>query len=144
MPYTSIVVHGRKLGREIGFPTANLEPTSQFFSLEKGVYTVLVQHESNKYMGVMNIGQRPTVSKNNILAKGLLNDEQLYEDMTIEVHILNFDKEIYGHSLGIEPLSYIREEKKFNSLEELKVKISRDIQIARATFSERGLINDVS
>lgn len=142
MPYTSIVVHGRKLGREIGFPTANLEPTSQFFNLEKGVYTVLVQHEFNKYIGVMNIGQRPTVSMSNIQTRGFL--KQPYEGMTIEVHILNFHKEIYGHSLEIEPLSYIRDEKKFNSLEELKIKISRDIQIARETFSARGLINDVS
>ncbi|CAK6481112.1 riboflavin kinase [Peribacillus castrilensis] len=143
MPYTSIVVHGRKLGREIGFPTANLEPTSQFFSLEKGVYSVLVQHEFKRYMGVMNIGHRPTVSNNNILIEGPLN-KQTYEGMTIEVHIFDFDKEIYGHSLEIEPLSYIRDEKKFNSLEELKINISKDIQITRATFKERGLMNDVS
>lgn len=132
MTYTVIVVHGRKLGRKIGFPTANLEPTTQFSSLRKGVYAVFVQYNRRKYMGVMNIGKRPTVKKIDNL------EMQTFDSITVEVNILDFDKQIYGQTLEIEPLSFIREEKKFNSLEELKKQISRDVQFAKITFSERG------
>ncbi|SHS42247.1 bifunctional riboflavin kinase/FMN adenylyltransferase [Mycobacteroides abscessus subsp. abscessus] len=132
MNLTGIVVHGKKLARKIGFPTANLEIENQNYccGLQKGVYAVLVQHENMKYEGVMNIGYRPTVSETN-------------STMTIEVHILDFDKQIYTHPLEVQPLSYIRDERKFNSLNELKDQISKDIQMARKAFLKRGQLNHV-
>jgi riboflavin kinase/FMN adenylyltransferase len=145
MTYTGLVVHGRKLGRKLGFPTANLEPTSPFSNMKKGVYAVLVQHHFNQYMGVMNIGQRPTISQGSQpIGYSSYNIKHINNNSTtIEVHILNFDKEIYSESLKVEALSFIRDEKKFNSLEELKQQISEDIQIALEFFSERGLCNGV-
>jgi riboflavin kinase len=124
MFYNGVVVHGRKLGRQIGFPTANMEPVTQFSNLRNGVYSVEVLHNGEKYLGVMNIGKRPTVDK------AVFN-------LTVEVHILDFNKQIYGQSLEIKPLSFIRNEKEYKNLEELKTQILVDIQCARKTISER-------
>lgn len=124
MIYTGIVVYGRKLGRQIGFPTANLEPVTQFSSLFNGVYSVEVLHNGEKYLGVMNIGKRPTVDKT-------------FFNLTVEVHILDFNKQIYGQSLEIKPLSFIRKEKEFKDLGELKTQILNDTQYARETMIEK-------
>ena len=124
MTLTGIVVSGRKLGQKMGFPTANLELISETKSLEKGVYTVLVNHNSDKYLGVMNVGFRPTV------------DGVAQKNLTVEVHVLNFNQQIYGDFLNITPLNYIRGEKKFDSLDDLKNQITKDIQVAHQMFFE--------
>jgi riboflavin kinase/FMN adenylyltransferase len=124
MIYIGEVVHGQKLGRQIGFPTANLEPTSNFFSLGNGVYAVEVSYHTVKYLGVMNIGMRPTIDKDSCY-------------LSVEVHILDFDKKIYGEKLEINPVTFIRKEKGFNSIEELKNQILKDTQVTREIFSKR-------
>lgn len=110
---TAKVVGGRKIGREIGFPTANLEIIGyKKLVPADGVYQVKVYHDKNEYTGVLNVGLNPTVEN---------------KFRTVEVHILNFNKNIYDHVLRVEFINRIRGEMKFNSIEELKVQIRKDI-----------------
>ncbi|WP_069789385.1 bifunctional riboflavin kinase/FAD synthetase [Cyanobacterium sp. IPPAS B-1200] len=112
------VIKGKQLGRTIGFPTANLDIDKQKFLPKKGVYKVIV-HQNNIYdnqlLGVMNIGDRPTVDGTKT---------------TVEVHILNWEGDLYNKVLEVELLKFLRPEKKFNSLDELKEQITMDCQVA--------------
>jgi len=111
--FSANVVSGRKIGRKIGFPTANLDMIANNKIIPKdGVYYVEVEYEKQIYKAVMNIGLNPTV-------------ENKYR--TIEVHILNFDKDIYNKTLNISMIKRIRGEMKFNSIEELRHQIQKDI-----------------
>lgn len=110
------VIKGDKLGRLIGFPTANIEIDSTHKLIPAdGIYAVTVLHEHSLYKGMLYIGYRPTVdgSKRNI-----------------EVNIFNFDKEIYGESLSIKFHHLIRGDIKFNNLEELKVQMKKDEEMS--------------
>jgi len=107
------VIVGQKLGRQLGFKTANLVYPDNLVEIGKGVYKVKVEHNGETFDGVANFGLRPTVSKN--------------EKNVLEVHILNFDKDIYGEKIKVIFSRKIRDEKKFNSLEELKTQIQEDI-----------------
>lgn len=112
-----VVVVGNKIGRTIGFPTANMqlyEPLKLVPS--NGVYAVKVAVLDREYLGVCNIGNRPTVGKDNA--------------RTIETHILEFDEDIYGLDLKIEFLKYIRAERKFDSMDALKTQILKDKEFA--------------
>lgn len=110
--FTGKVVKGKQLGRIIGFPTANLIIDQEYKLIpKKGVYIVSLTLHSEEYFGMMNIGNRPTV-----------NGEQL----TIEVHILNFEKEIYDEKVTVTILHFIRDEQKFDSLPALKNQIELD------------------
>ena len=104
------VIHGAKLGREIGFPTANIKYPDGIVKIPFGVYRVIVDGKT----GIMNWGIKPTV--NNI------------NEPIIEVHIFNFDNNLYGKSLRIEVLNKIRDERKFCNLNELKDQIQKDIR----------------
>lgn len=107
------VIEGEKIGRTLGFKTANLIYPNTLVEIGRGVYKVKVEHEGQTYNGIANYGRRPTVSN---------------ADLSIlEVHILNFDKEIYGEQIKVSFLKKIREEKKFDSLDELKTQIQSDI-----------------
>ena len=110
-PYTieSEVVHGQKLGRKLGFPTANMMYPADCVKIPHGVY--LVSTSFGK--GVLNWGVKPTLdSKSEVL----------------EVHIPGFEKNIYGEKLKIQILKKIRDEKKFSSLDELKEQINKDVK----------------
>lgn len=110
--FTGTVIRGKQLGRTIGFPTANLIIDQEYKLIPKnGVYIVSLTLHSEKYFGMMNIGNRPTV-----------NGEQ----QTIEVHILNFEREIYNEKVTVSILDFIRNEQKFNSLSDLKNQIELD------------------
>jgi len=112
------VIKGQQLGRTIGFPTANLDIDKQKFLPRKGVYTVKVtldDRDHNPLLGVMNIGDRPTV-------KG--------KQTTVEVHILNWQGDLYNQFLTVKLLNFLRPEKKFNSLDELKAQIKMDCSLA--------------
>ncbi|MBD81386.1 MAG: riboflavin biosynthesis protein RibF [Crocinitomicaceae bacterium] len=107
------VVAGKKLGRTIGFPTANIEVKDQHKLIPcEGVYAVLVQVEGKKYKGMLNIGKRPTVEDTS--------------NTTIEVHIFDFDKTIYEQQISIEFVNRIRNEKKFKDTEELVEQLEID------------------
>lgn len=110
------VIKGKNLGSKIGFPTANIENTSNM-CLKEGVYAVRVE---DKYFGVANYGKRPTV------------DNTL--ENILEVHILDFNQNIYDKHIKIEFLGFLREEKKFESIEALKSQIQEDIRKAKEFF----------
>jgi len=108
------VVQGRKIGRTLGFPTANLKIHENYKLVpKKGIYIVRVVFDNQDFKGMMSIGTNPTV-------KG--------REQTIEVNILDFDKDIYGKKIKIYFLKRIRDEQKFNSIEELKIQMQKDKQ----------------
>ncbi len=123
-PFTiqGIVQRGDGLGKIIGYPTANVHQDNLRKILPKsGVYIVQAYIKGQPLTGVMNIGTRPTVSEQH--------------QTTIEVHLLDFDQDIYGTSIEIEILSRIRDEKKFSSVQILIEQIKKDTEVARSYFS---------
>ncbi|MBU8906967.1 bifunctional riboflavin kinase/FAD synthetase [Desertibacillus haloalkaliphilus] len=118
------VIHGDKRGRTIGFPTANIEFTDRYLSPSTGVYAVSMQVDGKSYEGVCNVGYKPT----------------FYEDSqqaTIEVHLFDFERSIYGAEVTLQWLTYIRGERKFNSVDELTKQISKDKEEAIAFFHQQ-------
>ena len=112
---SGIVEHGNSIGATIGFPTANIRLDSAKQLPASGVYAVEVHLEAQRsisYKALANIGTNPTVG----------NDH-----LSLEVHLLDFQGDLYGQSLTISFLSFLREERKFDSLEELKNQITADI-----------------
>ena len=110
------VIHGKKLGRQIGFRTLNLNPKRLQMPLE-GVYTVMVSGiAETPWPGVANIGLRPTVD-------GVRP--------SIEVHLFNWDKEVYGAHVGIQIKDFIRSEMKFENLDQLVAQIRQDVEKAK-------------
>lgn len=103
------VIKGNQIGRTIGFKTANLVYPSELIELPYGVYTVQTQYGK----GIANFGVRPTVNGSYAI---------------LEVHILDFNKDIYGEILNVQFLKMLRKERKFASLEELKKQIQIDIK----------------
>ena len=114
---SGVVVNGKQLGGKIGYPTANLDITESYKLIPKtGVYVVKSTIDKKVIFGIMNIGNRPTLDGG-------------YQ--TIEVHFLDFNANLYNKSLTIELLYFLRDEKKFNSIENLILQIRNDEQIAR-------------
>lgn len=115
-PYTieGKVVIGKKRGKKMGFPTANLKLTDNYLIPKPGVYETRTIINNRKLQSVTNIGVNPTFNDVNKLS--------------IESHILNFHGDIYDHELFIEFHNYIREDKKFNTKEELVEQIQKDIK----------------
>ncbi|MCM3653411.1 riboflavin kinase [Metabacillus litoralis] len=110
------VVKGRQIGRTIGFPTANLAIyTANKDHLKKGVYGVKVYHDEKAYYGVMNIGVRPTFKDGD-------------PSVSYEVHILDFHKDIYHEQLEVEVLFFVREEKAFQSKDQLIQQLNLDVE----------------
>ncbi len=117
------VSRGRQLGRQLGFPTANI-PLRRNHSPLSGVFAVRVcRNAKEHYPGVANLGTRPTVGG---------TEQQL------EVYLLDFKGDLYGAELKVEFLSRLRAEKRFNGLEELTRQIQRDVQSARDFFQNRS------
>ena len=108
------VIEGQKLGSKIGFPTANLNIKQSEIILKNGVYFVTVTFKDKQFKGAMNIGLKPTIDTNSI--------------KTIEVHILDFDSNIYNQYLNVEVIKYLREEQKFDSVNDLTKQINLDIK----------------
>lgn len=123
--FHGVVVEGNKLGRTIGFPTANLHIENPNKLIPgNGVYVVklMIPEEGNTvYEGMMNIGIRPTIGGNQRM---------------IEVHIFEFDRDIYGKTLQVEILQQLRLEKKFDGLEHLKEQLAIDSLNARKLLGE--------
>lgn len=108
---TGEVVLGNQIGRKIGFPTANLSVDSNKLLPKNGVYAVDVIVEGRQFKGLLNIGTRPTLNA---------------DGKTIEVHILDFNEEIYKKTIFVKIKRRLRDEQKFASLEELKAQIAKD------------------
>lgn len=117
-PYMVIgtVVHGKKLGRTIGFPTINMIAEPSRIHPPNGVYATTVKVYNQEYMGITNVGYNPTVGSTNKM---------------IETHILNFSGEIYGEEVEVAFHKFIRPEKKFNNVEELSQQIAKDTEIGQ-------------
>ena len=115
---TGTVIQGKQLGRTLGFPTANLDVLAEKFIPHRGVYQVQVESPAfvQSQLGVMNIGSRPTVDGT---------------DQTIEVHILDWSGDLYGHTMTVHLEQFLRPEQKFESLDALKAQIQLDCINAR-------------
>jgi riboflavin kinase / FMN adenylyltransferase len=107
------VVEGDKLGQQLGFPTANLDCAGLVLP-PNGVYAAHGTVRSRTHHAVLNIGRRPTVS-------------QPTPQLRVEVHLLDFSGDLYGDEMEVTFVAKLRDEKRFASLDELKVQIARDI-----------------
>ena len=108
------VVEGRRLGRELGFPTANILPDDLHKLVPTdGVYAVYVEVGGASYQGMLNVGTRPTVNSN-------------VDHRSIEVHIFDFSGDIYGQSISVSFVGRVRDEVRFESLEKLKQQLELD------------------
>jgi riboflavin kinase/FMN adenylyltransferase len=114
------VVHGDSLGRRLGFPTANVHPHHDIVPAD-GVYAVLVDIDGAMRRGICNIGLRPTVGGK--------------RRRSVEVHLFDFNGDLYHHLIEVMFVSRIRREKKFPSLKKLQSQISKDIAAARKILS---------
>lgn len=112
------VSEGSHLGRQLGFPTANLRAHNEQFP-PNGVYAVKAWHRDIEFGGVANIGVRPTV------------DHQSGERL-LELHLFDFDQDIYGQDIEVLFVEYLRPETKFAGLNELRTQIAKDAEKARA------------
>jgi riboflavin kinase/FMN adenylyltransferase len=118
---TGTVVHGQAIGKTIGFPTANIQVNSDLKLIPRnGVYAVEVTVKNSHYIGMLNIGNRPTV-----------NDSA---DRTIEVHILDFSGEIYTEEITVKFIDKLRDEKQFIDLQELQNQIKEDEKFIRTKY----------
>jgi len=113
------VIHGDHLGRQLGFPTANLA-VNELALPPNGVYSARARLGDKTHRAALNIGLRPT----------LTNPQP---ELRLEAHLLDFQGDIYGQELELEPLLRLRPEQRFNSLAELRDQISRDIDAVRTT-----------
>ncbi len=121
-----VVIAGNRLGRTIGFPTANMQVYEPLKLIPgNGVYLVRVETLGRQYMGMCNIGCRPTVSVGNA--------------RTIETHIFDFDEDIYGLDMKVTFVEKIRDEKKFESLESLR----EQLEIDRNSCVELSIASEV-
>lgn len=119
---TGLVVHGKKNGRKIGYPTANIHVKEGYKLIPcDGVYAVRVCNKYRKFGGMLNIGLRPTVGGGG---------------KSIEVHIFDFEEDIYNSEITIEFIARIRPEHKFESLEALKAQLKEDEKSAKAALSK--------
>ena len=114
------VVRGDQLGQQLGFPTANLE-TAGMLLPSNGVYAAHARVGGKTFRAVLNIGRRPTV-------------QSPTPEPRLEVHLLDFEGELYGQELEITFTAKLRDEQKFASLDELKAQIARDIVVAKRRF----------
>lgn len=115
------VIKGRQLGRKIGFPTANLALTSKLPYLEHGVYGVIVHWKEHRLPGVMNIGIRPTFHD------GL--------QVSYEVHLFDFEQNLYNEELQVYICFFVRREISFKSVNELIRQIQNDASYVKKQFS---------
>ncbi len=114
------VVHGKALGRTLGIPTINQNVNSKQLILKNGIYATDCTINGRKYLGVTNVGVRPTVEEN-----GRKN---------IETHIIDFDGDCYDQYVKVEFMARIRDEMKFDTIEDLKAQIKLDINKTREIF----------
>ena len=116
------VVHGDKIGRTIGFPTANLKGDDERKLLPAaGVYAVKVSSQGKEYEGMLNVGIRPTVSNSGIVR--------------LETHVFGFDGNLYGEKMTVSLIRRVRGERKFDTLQELSAQLSRDKETVKMIFS---------
>ena len=107
------IVHGNHIGTTLGFPTINLKLSDNYLLPRFGVYKTICYVDNVPHVSITNVGVKPTIGDDN--------------KPIVEVHLLNFDKEVYGDVINLEFVKFVRPEMKFDSLEELKEQIKVDI-----------------
>lgn len=120
------VEHGEKRGRLLGYPTANIRPEEDILIPKRGVYAVWACLEEKCVAGMMNIGKKPTF-------------HDLY-DTIIEVHFFDFDGDLYGQEITIYVETRLRDERKFNGINELLAQLKKDMAKAEEVFSKKPSI----
>jgi riboflavin kinase / FMN adenylyltransferase len=123
-PYSVVgeVIHGKRRGRQIGFPTANMDVWSEQVLPSNGVYAGWARLGNEVFMAAINVGVSPQFGGN---------------DITVEPYLLDFDRQIYGQQIELSFEKLLRPEGKFSSLEELIAQIKRDVDETRAYLSQR-------
>ncbi|HLT06923.1 MAG TPA: bifunctional riboflavin kinase/FAD synthetase [Cyclobacteriaceae bacterium] len=117
-----IIIKGQQLGRSIGFPTANIQILHDYKLVPgDGAYAVTVNLENQRYYGMLNIGNRPTVNG---------------ESKTVEVNLFDFAGDLYDKRLVVGFKTFLRPERKFDSLEELRAQLEKDRMTAKAYFEQ--------
>lgn len=114
------VVHGKKIGRTIGYPTANIDANPLKILPKKGAYIVEVFVKNRKYKGMLSVGTNPTVNGTKL---------------TTEVYILDFNEDIYGEKISVNFLEFLHDEIKFESLEKLIERLDKDKLLTEKYFS---------
>ncbi|HJP30704.1 MAG TPA: riboflavin kinase [Candidatus Latescibacteria bacterium] len=119
MEFSGVVAGGEGRGRRIGFPTANLQVDGQALrGLSRGVFSALATWgESEDRAAVVNIGSRPTFGGDG--------------EVTVEVYILDYEGDLYGETVAVRLKEKLRDEQRFDSVEELRRQIARDVEKAR-------------
>ncbi len=117
------VIKGNQIGRTISYPTANIEVSTKKLIPKNGVYAVKVLIDSLSYSGMLNIGNRPTVGGKNI---------------TVEVHILDFSGDLYDKQIELVFYKYLRDEKKFDTKDELKHQLDQDKTNVESYFKDNN------
>lgn len=124
-PYslTAPVVHGKALGRTLGFPTVNQQVPTEKLMPKQGIYATCVDVGDEAYFGVTNVGVRPTVDAGDSL-------------INCETHILDLNRDLYGQTVTVKFMHRLRDEQRFDSLDELQSAISQDIEHTKAYFEK--------
>lgn len=115
-----IVVHGQKKGREIGFPTANVDCSVEYLIPQPGVYIGAATIKDRTFQAMINVGHNPTFNTKN--------------NLSVEAHLLDFDQEIYGQEIRVHFYKRIRDEMKFDSIQELIDQMNEDYFTSRQFF----------
>lgn len=113
---TGRVIPGRKLGREIGFPTINLNVPKKYTEQDFGVFVVEVFIDANKYFGIANFGVAPTIN---------------FSEPKLEIHLIDFNQELKNELVTVQELHRIRDIRKFKNLDALKEQINMDLEFAK-------------
>ena len=112
------VIEGKKFSRQIGFPTLNIE-LDEYCKFTYGIYAGLMEYKGRIYQGVLNIGITPHFGVNK---------------PKLEIHVFNFDQNLYGEEIKVTPIHFIRKERKFDDLEGLVKQIKNDYDLAKRKF----------
>lgn len=121
------VAHGKMLGRTIEIPTANQKFPDGYIIPKKGVYASLCSFDGKRYIGVSNVGCRPTVENG--------------ANINCETHIVDYNGDLYGKKIKIEFFKRLRDERKFADVKELKAAVEKDIEAAKKYFNEKTRSN---
>ena len=119
---SGIVVHGRHQGNAIGFPTANIHYDPEYILPKSGVYAGFVIIQNKKFGAMINLGHNPTFNYRN--------------DLSLEAHMIDFDKDIYGKLISVEFIRFIRDEKRFSSKGNLIMQLEQDIISTKKILKE--------
>lgn len=122
------VIHGKQLGHKLGFPTLNQAYPENKLILPFGVYASICEIDSKLYLGVSNVGIKPTVTDKN--------------ELLCETHVIGYDNDAYGKKIKVNFYKKLRDEKKFSSLDELKQAVLTNIDETKLYFSTHGSLND--